>query len=275
MADTLHFTRAAQRLGMSQQPLSRLVARLEERLGVPLFTRTTRSVSLTAAGEVLRREGQRALSQLTLAERATRAAGRPELRVVYPGTLGPLPHAALAEFERVRPDVVVRASLRRSFEQVALVKSGEADLGFVMQPAPEDGLASRRLVSVELGIALPKAHALARGKPSLRALRDERWVLYPPRRKRPLMEAIRGWCHDAGFSVRGSSEAEDEVDAVALVEQGLGVALVSLGVRRGRGVVVRKLRESPKVELFVVWRRDDARAELATLLEVLSRATAG
>lgn len=274
VAETLHFTRAARQLGMSQQPLSRRIARLEERLGVLLFERTTRSVSLTQAGEVLRREGTRALAQLTLAERATRVAGRPEVRVVYPGTLGALPHSALAEFERLHPEVVVRASLRRSFEQAELVLSGEADLAFVMLPVPDDGLSSRKLVSVEMGLALPREHRLARGRHSLAAFRDERWILYPPRRKRPLMDAIRTWCTDAGFAVRASVEAEDETHAVALVEQGLGTAFVSLGVRRGRGVVVRRLREGPRVELYASWRREDARPELASLVELLSRATA-
>lgn len=275
VAEVLHFTRAARQLGMSQQPLSRLIARLEERLGVTLFDRTTRSVSLTPAGEVLRREGARALAQVTLTERAVRVAGRPEVRVVYPGTLGPLPHAALAEFERQHPEVVVRASLRRSFEQAHLVRSGQADLGFLMPPIPEDALASRRLVSVEMGLALPKGHALANGRHPLAHFRNDRWILYAPRRKRPLMDAIRTWCSVAGFTVRGSVEAEDEVDAVALVEQGLGVAFVSLSVRHGRGVVVRRLREAPRVELFAVWRIDDVRPELAALVDVLSRASAG
>ena len=75
VAEELNFGRAAMRLGMAQPPLSRTIQQLERRLGVTLLTRTSRQVALTEAGEVLLREGRRALTALTAAERRTQRAG--------------------------------------------------------------------------------------------------------------------------------------------------------------------------------------------------------
>src|SRR4051812_34016377 len=79
VAEELNFGRAATRLGMAQPPLSRTIQQLERRMGVTLLERTSRSVALTAAGEVLLREGRRALSALTAAERRARRADSPRL----------------------------------------------------------------------------------------------------------------------------------------------------------------------------------------------------
>ncbi len=79
VAEELHFGRAAERLGIAQPPLSRAISQLERRLGTTLLERTSRSVALTPAGEVLLSEGRAALDAVAAAERRTRrrAAVRP------------------------------------------------------------------------------------------------------------------------------------------------------------------------------------------------------
>src|ERR1700733_14791005 len=77
VADTLHFGAAADRLGISQPPLSRSIARLERRLGFPLFHRTTRRISLTPAGEVFLADCQRLLADMDGAIRRAQRAGTP------------------------------------------------------------------------------------------------------------------------------------------------------------------------------------------------------
>ena len=82
VAEELHFGRAAKRLGMTQPPLSRAIRQLERRLGVPLLARTSRHVTLTAAGEVLLRDGQHALDSVAAAARRAQRAGLPARSLV-------------------------------------------------------------------------------------------------------------------------------------------------------------------------------------------------
>lgn len=272
VAETLHFTRAAAILGISQQPLSRSIARLEEELGVRLFERTTRRVALTEAGEVLLREGNLVIQQLNLAERRTRDAGRVSLRVVYPGRFGPLPHAALAAYREVAPAIRVRASLTRTWEQEALIARGEADLGFIVPPAHSALLRTRRILRIPLVVALPADHPLC-DAPRLRLadLCEERWVLYSKRHKRALADFIDGLCDAAGFRPRRGATANDEPEVLGQVGLGLGVALVGAPPAADPAVVLRPLREAPRIDLAVTWRRSDDRPELHALVDVFAR----
>ncbi|MGH3375334.1 MAG: LysR family transcriptional regulator, partial [Actinoallomurus sp.] len=82
VAEELSFTRAAERLQIAQPPLSRAIQRLERRMGVRLLERTSRSVTLTPAGEVLLREGRRALDATAAAVRRAQRAGRADACLV-------------------------------------------------------------------------------------------------------------------------------------------------------------------------------------------------
>lgn len=273
VAEHLHFTRAARALGISQQPLSRAINELEHDLGVRLFERTTRLVTLTGAGQALLEHGALALQQLALAERAARAGGRPSLRIIYPGTLGPLPHAPVEAFGRQHPEVDLSLSLVRSWEQEPLLLSGQADLAFVVPPVQDERVAWQPLLDVRLVAALPRESPLAhKRRLSLADLREEGWVLYSPRRKRPLWEFVRARCAAAGFTPRKRAEAVDEEEAVRLVSQGRLVTLVSEGTRSGREYVKRQLVERPSICIAAAWRRSDERPALADLVEAVASA---
>jgi DNA-binding transcriptional LysR family regulator len=274
VADTLHFTRAARSLGVSQQPLSRAIAELERDLGVRLFERTTRSVALTPAGEALREHGLLALQQLTLAERAARSEGRPTLRIVYPGTVAGLPHSAVDAF-RATHAVTVTLALVRSWEQEALLLRGEADLAFVVPPARDERLAWRSLLRVPMVVAMRRDNPLQRRrKLRMSDLAEASWVGYSPRIKRTLHEFFRALCTEAGFSPRRSAEATDEIDAVRLVAEGRGLALVSASVRVGPEIALRKVAESPAIAIAAAWRTNDRRVLVQALVAALERESA-
>jgi hypothetical protein len=118
----------------------------------------------------------------------------------------------------------------------------------------------------------PALHQHTFGAEVLADLREEAWVLYSPRRKRPLWEFVRARCAAAGFTPRKGAEAVDEEEAVRLVSQGRLVALVSEGTRSGREYVKRQLVEGPRICIAAAWRRNDERPELRALVETVARA---
>ncbi|MBL1067903.1 LysR family transcriptional regulator [Streptomyces sp. 7-21] len=170
VAEEAHFGRAAARLGMAQPPLSRAIRALERQLGVALLTRTTRSVALTPAGEVLLREARAVLDAVAAAERRTRNAGRPrpQLRVAlkagYDGGLLP---AVLAAYERDPAALPAELVMAGRGEQAAAVRDGRADVAFVPAPFAGEGLDSEPLLTEPRLLAIAAGDPLA-ARPALR-----------------------------------------------------------------------------------------------------------
>ena len=159
VAEELNFSRAAERLGMAQPPLSRAIRLLERRLGVRLFERTSRHVELTPAGNVLFTESAKALDAVTTAVRRTRRAAYepPSLVVtVKPGVATEL----LRWIADGHPDPVeIRVS---GFgEQAALLRDGQADVALLGCPGDRGDLDVEVLLTEPRVAALPVRHELA------------------------------------------------------------------------------------------------------------------
>jgi DNA-binding transcriptional LysR family regulator len=169
VAGELSFSRAAQRLGMAQSPLSRAIARLESRLGLRLLDRTTRQVTLTDAGAVLLEEAQRVLLAADAAvTRTKRAAGTgPRLVVVLkPGGDGGLLRDILAAYQRhdLSPAEVKIVS---HDGPSPLIRQGTADVALLRSPFDPDGLEIEELLTEPRVAALAASHRLA-GRSALR-----------------------------------------------------------------------------------------------------------
>ncbi|MGE0219193.1 LysR family transcriptional regulator [Mycolicibacterium sp.] len=139
VADTLHFARAAEQLGIAPPPLSRAITALERRLGTTLFVRTSRRVELTEAGRVFRTEARATLRALDRAIRRTQQAGHGALRIATPpgtgaGLLRDLVRGYLARFG---PDTVELVFCR---DQTAAVRDGRADVALVCSAEDLTGL---------------------------------------------------------------------------------------------------------------------------------------
>ena len=176
VAEELHFTRAANRLFVAQQALSRDMQRLEERVGVPLLDRTTRRVTLTPAGEQLlvRARELLALHDQTLRE-LQGLSGRLVVDVVGHGLT---PETVLAAARRRGPDVEYFAEFHGGLElALPLLQARRLDVTFGrlagVTAATHDGLAQRLIRLERIAVLLPRQHRLA-ALPAvpLAALRD-------------------------------------------------------------------------------------------------------
>jgi DNA-binding transcriptional LysR family regulator len=244
VAEDQHFTRAAERLMVSQSGLSASVRALERELQAPLFVRTTRSVTLTEAGRALLAEAERILAQVRTAREAVAA-----VQGVLRGTLslgteqciaGVDVAGLLARFRRRHPDVEIRLRQAGSNALAEEVAAGRLDLAFAVRTqADTDQLRSVPLTSEPMTVLCHPSHPLAQGGPVLAEdLGGEAFVDFHP-----------DWgprrTTDAAFTVAGVQrtvplEVSDVHSLLELVHEGLGIAVVPrhFGLKREASTLV-------------------------------------
>lgn len=274
VADGLHFGRAAEKLHMTQPPLTMAIQQLEQRLGVDLFKRSRRSVELTAAGAALIEPVRQLLAQAEQLPDLARAVSRGEighLRLGFVSTLGfgPLPQW-LRAFRDEQPGV--RVTLREATTDVQLqaFEAGEMDAGFVLHTpgmAPPS-LPGCVVLEEPLVLALPQRHALAKApRLQLDALLAEPLVIFPRDIAPSLFDGLLAYYHRHGASPEIAQEAIQMQTIVNLVSAGLGVAWVpeSVTLLKRPGVVYRALppkllAAAPRCQTSLVWREGAATA---------------
>ncbi|HEY0973058.1 MAG TPA: LysR substrate-binding domain-containing protein [Solimonas sp.] len=285
VAEELHFTRAARRLGMNQPPLSQQIQQLERELGATLFQRAARGVTLTPAGHAFLEDARRLLRDASLAgERARRVAqgeqGRLRLGMINSAPFHPLIPRVIREFRRRYPGVTLSLQEDATPALAAAVGRDTLDAAFVRPLLePVAGLREQIVLEEDLVVALPAGHALS-AKPALAllALSLEPFVLFSRSVGAGLHDEITGACRKAGFAPRIVQEASQVTSIVNLVASGLGVSLVPASMQRmnTEGVAFRPLRKPvPKARLLLMHRADDAQsAQLRNLLALTQQLAA-
>lgn len=276
VAETRHFGRAAERLHLAQPALSQSVRQLEAELGVSLFTRTTRQVQLTPAGEFLHREARRVLAAVDDSARGVRriAEGKQGLvRFAFTGTAANtwLPRIArLIKAELPGVALEIHADLLTP-TQLDGLDDGHLDLGVLRPPVGRDGITTRTIARERLVAALPADHRLV-DEPDLAMtdLRVEPFVMYADSHS-AVNDAVFRSCRDAGFTPHREHEAPGTAVLLALVAAGLGVALAPESVQASplQGVVFRDLPDAATTDLALAWRTEDPSPLVASILGVL------
>lgn len=243
LAETLNFHRAAERLHISQPPLTVAIRKLEEDLGVALFERDPRGVRLTTAGLAAVAPAREALAAAEKVREAVRqgAAGlRGRLSVGFIGSaIGELLPRIVSPFRQAYPDVELALEEMNSVEIVRAIAARRLDVGLVRLPVMDSAPVAIDVIETdELVAVLPASDVLARRKTlDLGALADRSFIIYSP--VSVLHATIRLACHRAGFNPRVAQEAVQVQTILSLVEAGLGVALVPGRSARFAGVGVR------------------------------------
>ncbi|MBL0420714.1 LysR family transcriptional regulator [Ramlibacter sp. AW1] len=278
VADALSFTRAAERLHMSQPPVSRQIARLEEEIGAALFHRTKQSVALTEAGRAFYDQARATLASaqaaLTAARRA--AAGHVgRLALGFGGLSAYWWPQVMAEFRARSPSVeLVLHPLQLAHQRAALLED-RIDVGMVVLPLEHADLAAERFRCEPLWVALPEGHALAAHRSlSLSQLADCDFVMVPWTRGHGFGRLTMRICSRAGFVPRVVQEAEPMESVVGMVGAGVGLAIVpaivsQLPVSR---VVYRPIRERyARAEIGIAWSKGNHSPVLKHFVDVARR----
>ncbi len=283
VVETLHFSRAATKLGMAQPNLSMQIRKFEEALGCALFERTTRGVALTPAGAYLARRAEMLQTQFQEVMNMTQQIGRGEegaLAIGFNGSAmyGRLP-LALERFRRQHPGVAVQLREMYAADQMPLLLDGTLDVGFIRDGTPTSGLKMTSLTREPFHAVLPQSHPLAKEKGPIRprALRDERFVLFAPRIARLAFERTMEVCKADGFTPNISLEAPQWVTIVSLVAAGMGVSLAPASVNKLNipGVVFRPLRSKGWSSVDVWTKLDPPNPAARVLLKIAQKEFSG
>src|SRR5215469_12757467 len=179
VAETLHFGKAAEKLGMAQPPLSQQIKTLESILGHALFDRTTRGVKLTAVGEFFRERARHTLARMNDDIEITRRLGSGKEGVLDVGFSGSVMFTrlpkAIETYQRKYPNVELRLQELVTAEQIPALLDGSLSIGFMRDGEEWNGLSIESILHERFIAALPSSHVLARKKAplSLATLKDE------------------------------------------------------------------------------------------------------
>jgi DNA-binding transcriptional LysR family regulator len=283
VAEELHFTRAADRLGIKQPPLSLQIRQLEREIGTPLFHRRTRGVELTEAGAVLLDDARRILDQVEQTKARVQSRARGETGRIQVGFAGatdfqPLVPDIIRSYRESYPGVVLSPEQSNTPHLIAGLRSGAIDVAFVRPPLSDgEGIAVQPLVEEHMRIVLPAAHPLAgRRSMPLSALAQETLILFPRAIGPGLYDTIIASCQQEGFSPALGQDAPQIPSIVYLVAARFGVSIVPQSIEHIHAEGVAYLRidgDGPRAPIGLAYRRDE-RSEPVRNFVALARRSA-
>ena len=274
VAEELHFGRAAERLCMTQPPLSRQIQLLEHSLGVRLFERTSRTVRLTAAGRVFLTDARRLLD---LAKQATTTAQRTSrgqsgrVTVGFTTVMGfDLMPRLIASAQQALPDIDVVLREMVTVDQLTALESHMIDAGFLWPLACRLPLKHQTVYRDPLMVALPPGHPLAASEAiDLGDLNDQPFIMYSPGQGRYFYSLVNGLFVSSGVTPRFIQHLDQVLTVIGLVRAGMGISIVPASVSRFHfdDVVCRPIGKRDVVaEGRMVWRVDHQNPALDTFL---------
>lgn len=278
VAEGLNIRRAAEKLRISQPPISRQINDLESEIGAKLFDRSNRKLRLTHAGESFLKEAIDILNRVQHATRLAQAVSRGEtgtLVIAYGGPVsGMLPASVMRQCRDAFPwmELVIREMSLQ--DQVTALLENQIDLGYVgfRTAELEDILCFESICRVELLITLPSNHPFVkREKLRLEELADEHFILVERTASPTAYERLINILKSAGFIPNVTHQTDKAQNLLRLVAAGFGMSLVPDFYKNYAmpDVEFRPLKDKIEIEWHVAWRRDNESPLLRTFLHIL------
>jgi DNA-binding transcriptional LysR family regulator len=238
LAEELHFGRAAERLNISQPPLSRMIQQIENDLGVLLFERTKRSVMLTSAGLELLQDAKQMVLQMETVKKRLSIFGKGETGTLKIGYVGAIMHTELPKWLAVFAAKYHHINLQ--FEEqpnnnlLYGLNNGTLDIGFVRTRLNAEGLDEKIILNESFVAVLPQSHPLAqKRKIGIKNLKDEIFITFTRECGPTIFDSFLALCSNAGFTPHISHNASQLNSVLRLVESGFGVSILPKSTELG------------------------------------------
>lgn len=267
VAEELHFGRAAERLRISQPPLSQQIQSLEDMVGARLLARNNRNVSLTQAGEMFLKEAYQVLDQVNRAAEKAARLERGEIGELTIGFTSSAPFISvvsrsLRAFRQLSPDVHIKMREVNTKQQLEPLLNGELDLGVMRNTRLPDALEHQLLLCEPLLAVVPNGHPLTHKAPGTLRFADlaqEPFVFFSREVGTALYDEILALLASAGIAPYITQEVGEAMTIIGLVAAGLGISILptSFGRVKIDGVTYLPLAEPEAMtEVWLVHHRN-------------------
>jgi DNA-binding transcriptional LysR family regulator len=282
LAEELHFTKAAERLGIAQPALTQQIQALERDLGVRLFQRTKRAVHLTEAGRLTLDEALRTLQQAERTRLIANQAGRGEKGLIEIGYVGSAAFSGvlartISAYRKTNPNVELRLDELSIQQLLSDLSSNRLDAAFLRLPVKPwpVGLASAAILSEPIVVAVPTTHALAKKRAiSIASLADEPFIAMRHMEGVGFHAQVEEICRRHQFVPRITQRAQQFGAIASLVGARLGVALVPASIRNLSlfNVTLRPLADVKEVTtLALVFRKSEQAPAVVSFIQKVRR----
>ena len=277
VAEELHFRKAAERLFISQPGLSNQIKQMEELLGVELFVRDKRRVTLTQAGTFLKQEVGFLFGHVQKVKKQIKLIGEGSLGEVRIGFLGSamqnvIPNLLL-ELQREQPNIHTSLEELSNRAQINSLMKGELDLGFVRLGHVPIDLEIRPVFEDTFSLVLPiDSNIDSLNFQGMYQVAKERFILFSREYSPLYYDTVMSICKDSGFQPYVSHKSVHAQTIFKLVENGLGIAIVPTSLKYGFQMKVKFIelkKISQRAVLSVVWKKENRNPVLKNCIELL------
>ena len=275
LCNTLNFRKAAEQINIVQPALSRQIQLLENEMGVLLFNRSKRAISLTEAGMFFQREGERILQDLnkTIVRAAQLHNGEAgEVRITHASSaMNTVVPVFLVKVKQKWPDLKTTAQETSNFQQIEMLLTRKTDIGVAPNIMLPPEMNSKVLYRENFVLIMPGDHPLSKKKfADLSVLKNETFILPQLSTGVGYVEAILQICQGFGFKPKVAHESAHSIGVLRLVEAGLGISIEPISSVRGASMNIKliELKNLPqKVAMTLFWLRE-REEELSRFIEM-------
>lgn len=278
MAKELHFTRAAEKIGIAQPALSQQIKLLEEELGAKLLERSKRKVHLTVAGEVFLKEAEKLLNQSAYAQSLVKRSlqgqvGELKIGFVEAALWKTLPQM-IKQFRKKYPDVLLTLKKLNTDNQLYALENKEIDIGFIGLPIDDNTKYAKKCMRNDsLLVAMYEEHPLgAKTKIEITDILHESFIVISRKKSVYYYDRLVNVFLKEGNHLSVAQEVDNFQTMLSLVSSGLGIALVPESVQYLRGdILYRKVEgvENLTFPLSMIYRKEENNAQVSNFVNIL------